>query len=199
MMLKAWRPKSAFEMGIFLEDDVEVSPFYFSWILFTLKKHLYDPMILSNMEDPEDIDLLLSSTLLKKLEDPLDSRWMGLSLYTPKLNEISYPSEPWNFQVEFTNYYQNKTHDSNKATSANIAGSTLANSTLIDNPLTSNNTAASMPAAFLMQLPCSWGSLYFPWWWLLFTKYAYLRVDHLLAEHNVPESRSTRWSHSWKK
>jgi hypothetical protein len=80
---------------------------------------------------------------------------MGLSLYSPKFNEISFPSEPWNFQVEFSNYYQNENHDSSKATSANIAGSTLANSTLIDSPLTSNSTATSMPAAFLMQLPCS--------------------------------------------
>ena len=186
MMLKAWRPKSAFEMGIFLEDDVEVSPFYFSWILFNMKKHLYDPRMLANMEDLEDIDLLLSSTLFQRLEDPLDSRWMGLSLYTPKLNEIVYPSQPWNFQTEFADFQRKKSQGRNISKEKVGVG---RNATQVD----------EMPASFLMQLPCSWGALYFPWWWLLFTKYAYLRLDHFVTEHPVPDSRSTRWSHSWKK
>jgi hypothetical protein len=170
MMLKAWKPKSAFEYGIFLEDDVEVSKYYFSWIIFQFRQHLFDPYMLKNFEDEEDMEIFVEEKLMSKLADPDDSRWLGISLYAPKLNEIAYPAVFWNFTDIYAASEQ-KTVES----------------------------LTEIPSAFLMQLPCSWGALYFPWWWLLFLEYSSLRLTLQLHVADIPNSRSNRWANSWKK
>lgn len=123
-IMDSWDAAYDNEYAIFLEDDVEVSPFFFSWLLMNLG--YYRP------------DLL------------------GISLYTPRLNEIHIPAEPWT----------------------------------PDNIVTDNQ--------FLLQLPCSWGALYFPQEWRKFRRYFNLRKDFPPSEL-VKNSGSNRWERSWKK
>ncbi|KAJ3219161.1 hypothetical protein HDU67_002494 [Dinochytrium kinnereticum] len=70
LMTNAWNPKDDDEFAIFLEDDVEVSPLYFIYASYCAKMFLL----------------------------PADERsqLMGCSLYTPRLNEISFTQDPQN-------------------------------------------------------------------------------------------------------
>ena len=41
--MEAWYPSSDDEFGIFLEDDIEVSPYFFKWTLLTLHEYVTKP------------------------------------------------------------------------------------------------------------------------------------------------------------
>ncbi|KAL3931749.1 MAG: hypothetical protein SGPRY_000993 [Prymnesium sp.] len=56
-----------------LEDDIEVSPLYYWWLLRAAREY-------GDLNDPQ---------LIKA------RRLVGISLYTPRLNEISYPQTKW--------------------------------------------------------------------------------------------------------
>ena len=79
-----------------LEDDTEVSPLFFWWLLRVLRQ--YGPFTPAQLHARQLV---------------------GISLYTPRLNEIKYPQVKW-APADYT-----------------------------DSP------------AFLLQIPCSWGSLFF--------------------------------------
>lgn len=59
----------------------------------------------------------------------------------------------------------------------------------------SNETSSSL---FLLQVPCSWGSVMDPRHWKAFTAYYYESQD-LPFERNIPNSRSNLWERSWKR
>ena len=80
-----------------LEDDIEVSPLYYWWLLFAAAR--WGPF--------GDAELALRTR-----------RMVGVSLYTPRLNEIAYPQAKWLPEAHTTG------------------------------------------AAFLLQVPCSWGALF---------------------------------------
>ncbi|KAI9459029.1 hypothetical protein F5148DRAFT_983589 [Russula earlei] len=55
---------------------------------------------------------------------------------------------------------------------------------------------------YLSQIPCSWGAVYFPEHWREFHTYVACRLTDpslSLKENIVPNVRSSRWQHSWKK
>ena len=55
---------------------------------------------------------------------------------------------------------------------------------------------------YLSQIPCSWGAVYFPEHWREFHTYLGRRLTDSslsLRENIVPDVRSSRWKHSWKK
>ncbi|KAI7830267.1 hypothetical protein BC939DRAFT_392954 [Gamsiella multidivaricata] len=58
---------------------------------------------------------------------------------------------------------------------------------------------------FLLQLPCSWGAVYFPEHWREFHEYVADRLLDIewnktsLQSVQIPNSRTNRWSNSWKK
>ncbi|KAI1319607.1 hypothetical protein EDD11_003600 [Mortierella claussenii] len=58
---------------------------------------------------------------------------------------------------------------------------------------------------FLLQLPCSWGAVYFPEHWREFHEYVTDRLLDIewnktsLQSVQIPNSRTNRWSNSWKK
>ncbi|KAF4356399.1 hypothetical protein F8388_013264 [Cannabis sativa] len=68
---ESWYPSSDDDYGLLLEDDIEVSPYYYLWIKYALLAYHYDPEI----HFPE-----LSS----------------ISLYTPKLVEVVKERPKWN-------------------------------------------------------------------------------------------------------
>lgn len=135
-ILSAWEsPNNHRERAIFLEDDVEVSPWFFYFLM---------------QIDHRGIKISPGSRLL------------GISLYRPKWNDISWHS---------------------------IKYAGLLNS--------------SQPF-FMMQLPCSWGAMYFPEEWNRFLRW------HKTLEHDgafdshvdqmwLPRSMSNLWQVSWKK
>lgn len=188
-MMQAWKPSHAFEYSIFLEDDIEVSPYFFSWIICNMRTHLFDPVVLRNIEDLEDAKYYVASTLLRFLSDEVDGRLCGISLYCPKLDEIKYPAEGWSISQLL-------------ATTATFSSN--------EEPLKQDPTlkavdslieTSKQPASFLFQLPCSWGALYFPWWWQFLSEYTKRRLESSsdLLDIQVPSSRSNRWKNSWKK
>lgn len=65
-ILKSWVPESDDEWGIFLEDDLEVSPFYMEWVRFCI----------NNTKEFQKV--------------------VGCSFYTPRVDEISPTSDPEN-------------------------------------------------------------------------------------------------------
>ncbi|KAJ9188837.1 hypothetical protein P3X46_000198 [Hevea brasiliensis] len=68
---ESWYPTSDDDYGLLLEDDIEVSPYYYLWIKYALLAYHYDPQV----SLPE-----LSS----------------ISLYTPKLVEVVKERPKWN-------------------------------------------------------------------------------------------------------
>jgi len=64
-------------MGIFVENNVEVSPFYFSWIVFQMKQYMMDPVLLSNMEDINDIQEYSGSEPISKIARSLGQSMGG--------------------------------------------------------------------------------------------------------------------------
>ncbi|RKP21720.1 hypothetical protein ROZALSC1DRAFT_20288 [Rozella allomycis CSF55] len=71
MIMSAWSPASDDEYAIFLEDDIEVSKYYFGFILMNINRYVFR----------ENADVL--------------SKMMGISLYTPRWNEIVHPPLKW--------------------------------------------------------------------------------------------------------
>jgi hypothetical protein len=61
---------------------------------------------------------------------------------------------------------------------------------------------APLNTPYLSQIPCSWGAVYFPEHWREFHNYLARRLNDPSfsgKENIVPNVRSSRWQHSWKK
>ncbi|KAL3828468.1 hypothetical protein ACJIZ3_017270 [Penstemon smallii] len=79
---ESWYPSSDDDFGLLLEDDIEVSPYYYLWIKYALLSYHYDPQI----SLPE-----LSS----------------ISLYTPRLVEVVKERPKWNATEFFKRIHPN--------------------------------------------------------------------------------------------
>ncbi|WOL18076.1 hypothetical protein Cni_G26869 [Canna indica] len=79
---ESWYPSSDDEFGLLLEDDIEVSPYYYLWIKYALLAYHYDPQI----SLPE-----LSS----------------ISLYTPRIVEVVKERPKWNATEFFKKIHPN--------------------------------------------------------------------------------------------
>ncbi|KAH0712976.1 hypothetical protein KY289_008935 [Solanum tuberosum] len=79
---ESWYPSSDDDFGLLLEDDIEVSPYYYLWIKYALLAYHYDPQI----SLPE-----LSS----------------ISLYTPRLVEVVKERPKWNATDFFKHIHPN--------------------------------------------------------------------------------------------
>ncbi|KAM7502139.1 hypothetical protein LguiB_001043 [Lonicera macranthoides] len=79
---ESWYPTSDDDYGLLLEDDIEVSPYYYLWIKYALLAYHYDPQV----SLPE-----LSS----------------ISLYTPRLVEVVKERPKWNGTEFFKNIHPN--------------------------------------------------------------------------------------------
>ncbi|KAH7301636.1 hypothetical protein KP509_23G035300 [Ceratopteris richardii] len=135
---ESWYPASDDEFGLLLEDDIEVSPFYYMWIKYALLAYYYDP-----------------SVSLPELS--------AIALYTPRLIEVVKERPKWNATDFFKQLHPN------------------------------------MP--YLHQLPCSWGSLFFPKHWREFYNYMGARFTEDAKQNpvQIPKSRTNGWQASWKK
>jgi hypothetical protein len=58
---------------------------------------------------------------------------------------------------------------------------------------------AAVNTPYLSQIPCSWGAVYFPEHWREFHTYVASRLTKPSYPFMVPNVRSNRWQHSWKK
>jgi hypothetical protein len=76
--MSAWSPSSEDEYAIFLEDDIEVSPWYFQWIQHNV-------------------------ALSRNLRQRDYERFFGISFYTPRLNEITFTPPRWDPHSIFKN------------------------------------------------------------------------------------------------
>lgn len=79
---ESWYPSSDDDYGLLLEDDIEVSPYYYLWIKYALLAYHYDPQV----SLPE-----LSS----------------ISLYTPRLVEVVKERPKWNATDFFKRIHPN--------------------------------------------------------------------------------------------
>jgi len=79
---ESWYPSSDDDFGLLLEDDIEVSPYYYLWVKYVVMAYHYDPQI----SLPE-----LSS----------------ISLYTPRLIEVVKERPKWNATEFFKNIHPN--------------------------------------------------------------------------------------------
>ncbi|CAL5020118.1 unnamed protein product [Urochloa decumbens] len=79
---ESWYPASDDDYGLLLEDDIEVSPYYYLWVKYALLAYRYDPTI----SLPE-----LSS----------------ISLYTPRLVEVVKERPKWNATAFFGKVHPN--------------------------------------------------------------------------------------------
>ncbi|GAA0152419.1 hypothetical protein LIER_10905 [Lithospermum erythrorhizon] len=79
---ESWYPASDDDYGLLLEDDIEVSPYYYLWIKYALLAYHYDPQI----SLPE-----LSS----------------ISLYTPRIVEVVKERPKWNGTEFFKGIHPN--------------------------------------------------------------------------------------------
>lgn len=144
MIINSWIPKSLKEYALFLEDDVEVSPYFFVYILKTL----------SNFE----VDHLSNSSFQDNIA--------GISLFNPNLNQMYVPPKwfkPFLFPSD----------------------------DLLNCPF---NLRGQL---FLLDVPCSWGALYFPNHWINFRLYSASNSTALLYQNKTLASEF--WTRSWKK
>lgn len=79
---ESWYPSSDDDFGLLLEDDIEVSPYYYLWIKYALMAYHYDPQV----SIPQ-----LSS----------------ISLYTPRLVEVVKERPKWNATDFFKQVHPN--------------------------------------------------------------------------------------------
>ncbi|GFZ17889.1 glycosyltransferase family protein 2 [Actinidia rufa] len=79
---ESWYPSSNDDYGLLLEDDIEVSPYYYLWIKYALLAYHYDPQV----SLPE-----LAS----------------ISLYTPRLVEVVKENPKWNATEFFKQIHPN--------------------------------------------------------------------------------------------
>jgi hypothetical protein len=79
---ESWYPSSDDDYGLLLEDDIEVSPYYYLWIKYALLAYHYDPQV----SFPE-----LSS----------------ISLYSPRIVEVVKERPKWNPTQFFKHIHPN--------------------------------------------------------------------------------------------
>ncbi|KAK3829862.1 MAG: hypothetical protein JOS17DRAFT_685644 [Linnemannia elongata] len=146
-VVEAWYPQGNNEYAVLLEDDVEVSPLFYSWIKYNILKYRYSP------------------------DSQLYQHMFGVSMYSQKFVETHLagraPFNPEDIFIETPEY--------------------------------------ELRTPFLLQLPCSWGAVYFPEHWREFHEYVADRLLDIewnktsLQSVQIPNSRTNRWSNSWKK
>jgi hypothetical protein len=140
-LVESWYPSSVHEYAIFLDDDLELSPYFYIWAKFTVLKYRYS-----------------------EYQDTLKMMF-GISLYSPPGLDL-HPDGLKPFIP----------------------------SQLLD----SNLYPPDIP--YLLQLPSTWGALYFPEHWLEFHDYITGRLldDHgkKLQDIQIPDSRSNDWRFS---
>ncbi|KAF9956820.1 hypothetical protein BGZ72_002415 [Mortierella alpina] len=146
-VVEAWYPQGDDEYAVLLEDDVEVSPLFYTWIKYNILKYRYSP------------------------DNSLYHRMFGVSMYSQKFVETHLagraPFNPEDIFIETPEY--------------------------------------ELRTPFLLQLPCSWGAVYFPEHWREFHEYVADRLLDIewnkssLQSVQIPNSRTNRWSNSWKK
>lgn len=79
---ESWYPSSDNDFGLLLEDDIEVSPYYYLWIKYALLTYHYDP------------------------QAPLPEL-SSISLYTPRLIEVVKERPRWNGTEYFKHIHPN--------------------------------------------------------------------------------------------
>ncbi|KAF9585477.1 hypothetical protein BGW38_002193 [Lunasporangiospora selenospora] len=146
-VVEAWYPHGRHEYAVLLEDDVEVSPLFYTWIKYNILRYRYSP------------------------DSQLYQRMFGVSMYSQKFVETHLagraPFNPEDIFIETPEY--------------------------------------ELRTPFLLQLPCSWGAVYFPEHWREFHEYVTDRLLDIewnktsLQSVQIPNSRTNRWSNSWKK
>lgn len=81
--MESWQPISDRELAFFFEDDIEVSPLYFEYSLVALKRYG-----------------ILAPSEGGALRNPATERLVGISLNTPRYDEINMPPRDWIPQQE---------------------------------------------------------------------------------------------------
>ncbi|CAI9105054.1 OLC1v1003898C1 [Oldenlandia corymbosa var. corymbosa] len=79
---ESWYPASDDDFGLLLEDDIEVSPYYYLWIKYAVLSYHYDPQV-----------------SLPELQ--------SISLYTPRLVEVVKERPKWNATEFFKRIHPN--------------------------------------------------------------------------------------------
>lgn len=79
---ESWYPSSDDDFGLLLEDDIEVSPYYYLWIKYALLAYYYDPQV-----------------SLPELN--------SIALYTPRLIEVVKERPKWNATDFFKELHPN--------------------------------------------------------------------------------------------
>lgn len=142
-IVESWYPSSNDNYAVLLEDDIEVSPFFYAWVKYNILKYRYS-------QESDDAMLMY-----------------GISLYSPRhLELLPQGRRPFD-------------------------------------PIVSIGPEYSPRTPYLSQVPCSWGAVYFPEHWREFHSYLTSRMEDIrqdqLMNITVPNSRSSRWTKSWKK
>ena len=136
-VVESWFPEDERSYGLLLEDDIEVSPYFYVYLKLVLLGYVY-------------------------ATDAPPTNLLGISLYTPRLVDCGC----------------------------------RGGSMLHDDPLAAGRGAAR-GVALSQQLPCSWGSLFFPKPWLEF--HSYRRSGWPRRRRSSRSALGVRgWSTSWK-
>jgi len=143
-VVESWYPSNANEYAIFLEENIEVSPYFYIWAKFSILKYRY------------------------KQDQDENKMMFGVSLYSPSSTEL---------QLE--------------------GRQPFAPNEMMDPTLYAPNSP------YLLQIPCSWGAVYFPEHWQEFHDYITTRLldqnGKNLQDIQVPGSQSNNWEQSWKR
>ena len=112
---ESWYPSSPEDHGIILEDDIEVSPYFFKWLLNALEAHYADPdprVVGISLYTPRTVEHIAGrqrfridpSTILSGnvYGQPLPCSWGALWLPSPWMKFLSYMSTRLETEDEVT-------------------------------------------------------------------------------------------------
>ena len=163
-VVESWMPKDDKAHGLLLEDDIEVSPYFYVYLKLMLLAHAHGGAAADAAAADAANDAAKAAAALR-------ARLLAISMYTPRLVEVSMPRR----KLEL--------YDLLKPRAADAHG----------------GSEEEREHVFVQQLPCSWGSLFFPKPWVRFRRYMRERLAGRLKPVVIPRSATNEWKVSWKK
>lgn len=165
--------------------NLQVSPYFYLYLKLMLLRHVYAA--------PSD----------GGHGGAAPAHLLGLSLYTPRLNELRMPRRPFDPYAMLGPGNPTGVLSSGMGSLSGGLGGGRGGL----GGIAGHVSYAGLGHTYLQQLPCSWGQLFFPSPWTAFREYMRIRLHGGAPAVNIRESaccQGTRWGNggwgtSWKK
>jgi hypothetical protein len=98
---ESWYPSSDDDFGLLLEDDIEVSPFYYMWLKYALLAYHYDPQV--SLPELNVVDLYTPRVIEVVKERP---KWNATQVFKAVHPNTPYLHSHFLFEKVHQNFFQ---------------------------------------------------------------------------------------------